>query len=244
MITRIIACFLFSSAIFVLTDGYYCSPEAEPVEGCGIETWHNTPCSDIIKDYYQCNALWAYSCCSLSDSGENGCQLTVDGPNSQCCFYRKFNGDPTYYTSSGTTTGTCPPSQYVLSGTHPPTTSPAPIASFTPAWFDRQTESPTEKPSTHKPTTHKPVTKKPVTKKPVTKKPTKKPVLTIACKKRNEKCVVQRGAAACCGTDVCRKSSIDSEVTRCLSCLAVGKPCARPGVCCSRKCSPAKRCVN
>jgi hypothetical protein len=210
---RFLAYFIASSTLFVLTSGLACTPESGPEEGCGMQTWPNTPCSEIIKDYYASSG----NCCSLSDFGENGCRLTVDGPKSECYFYGKNDWSGTYFYISGSTTGTCPQSQYLLSRTKPPTMSPAPIASFSPAWYDRPT-----------------------------KKPTKKPTAKVTCKQRNEKCDVQRGVAVCCGDNVCRKPSNDSEVKKCLSCLAIGKPCSRPGVCCSGKCAGrgVKRCVT
>jgi hypothetical protein len=204
-----------SSTLFALTSGLACTPETGPEEGCGMQTWANTPCSEIIKDYYASSG----NCCSLSDFGETGCRLTVDGPNSECYFYGKddWSGSGTFFSISDATTGTCPRSQYVLSRTKPPTVSPAPIASFSPAWYDLPT-----------------------------KKPTKKPTAKITCKKRNDKCEVQRGVSVCCGENVCRKPSNDSAEKKCLSCLKIGQPCSRPGECCSRKCSGrrVKRCVN
>jgi hypothetical protein len=212
MIARLcLAYFLFSSTLFVSTNGFACWPESGPEEGCGMLTWETTPCSEIIKDYYVSTG----NCCSLSDYGANGCRLTVDGPNSECYFYgpNDMMGTGTLFGSSYDTNGTCPQSQYVLSRTKPPTMSPAPIASFSPAWYDR---------------------------------PTKKPTAKNTCKRRNEKCDVQRGVAVCCGDNVCRKQSKDAVENKCLSCLEIGKPCSRPGVCCSGKCEGrrVKRCVK
>jgi hypothetical protein len=40
---RFLAYFVASSTLFVLTSGLACTPESGPEEGCGMQTWPNTP---------------------------------------------------------------------------------------------------------------------------------------------------------------------------------------------------------
>jgi hypothetical protein len=99
---------LFVAALRFSANGAVCRTDY-PVEGCGLLTFSNNTCDWVLQNY----EMIMGSCCSLSDYGNGGCRLTVDGPNSDCQVRMVGEFYPFEMVISETNNGTCPPTQYV-----------------------------------------------------------------------------------------------------------------------------------
>lgn len=82
-----------------------------PDKDCGISKFAE-PCSKVVAQN-----LWSGTCCSLSDTRNGGCKLTVDGPGSECTV-SDLKGQSSFTTQISTENDSkCPASQYdVLAG--------------------------------------------------------------------------------------------------------------------------------
>ena len=75
-----------------------------PNDECGFMAWSD-PCSELVNSFQ-----WEGSCCSLSDTQDGGCLLSVDGPGSDCTWVAG-NSEYTIFVAEQNE-GTCPDSLY------------------------------------------------------------------------------------------------------------------------------------
>jgi hypothetical protein len=82
----------------------------KPNDDCGYYVWSDS-CKKVTQAYQ-----WQGSCCSLSNTEDGGCRLTVDGPGSECTFLDAAS-EYTIFVSEEAA-GTCPESHYPVLTDH------------------------------------------------------------------------------------------------------------------------------